>query len=98
ASPMIATTASAGGVVGTAVPNDTAVLSNGFSPTGTITFTLIAPDSSTAYTETVPVNGNGSYSTRKTTPPTHVGTYTCRPPTAAMPPTIRPRTTAAMNC
>jgi hypothetical protein len=43
--------------------NDTATLRHGISPTGTITFTLYKPGNTPAYTETVSVNGNGTYST-----------------------------------
>src|SRR5262245_35256719 len=42
---------------------DTAVLANGFRPTGTITFTLVGPGGGTVDTETVTVNGNGIYTT-----------------------------------
>ena len=43
---------------------DTADLEGGFNPTGTITFTLIGPDGTTVLdTETILVNGNGTYST-----------------------------------
>jgi hypothetical protein len=42
---------------------DTSTLESGFNPTGTITFTLITPGGATADTETVTVNGNGSYTT-----------------------------------
>lgn len=42
---------------------DSAVLSGGNNPTGTITFTLAAPGGSAVDTEMVPVNGNGTYST-----------------------------------
>ncbi len=42
---------------------DSATLANGFGPTGTITFTLVAPDGSTADTEKVTVSGNGNYTT-----------------------------------
>ena len=42
---------------------DSAVLSGGSTPTGTITFTLVAPGGSTVDTETVSVNGNGTYTT-----------------------------------
>jgi hypothetical protein len=41
---------------------DTAVLAGGVTPTGSITFTLVY-QSQTVYTETVSVNGNGSYTT-----------------------------------
>jgi uncharacterized repeat protein (TIGR01451 family) len=42
---------------------DLAVLENGYHPTGTITFTLVAPGGGTVDTETVTVNGNGIYTT-----------------------------------
>jgi Hint domain len=43
---------------------DTADLENGYNPTGTITFTLYAPDGTTLLdTETVNVSGNGTYTT-----------------------------------
>src|SRR4029077_15723106 len=42
--------------------NDTAALSGGYHETGTITFTLYQ-GSTLLDTETVPVNGNGTYST-----------------------------------
>src|SRR5262249_21427851 len=42
---------------------DTASLAGGVNPTGTITFTLIAPGGGTVDTETVTVNGDGTYTT-----------------------------------
>src|SRR5262249_33506973 len=42
---------------------DTAQLSGGYYPTGTITFTLVAPGGATVDTETVPVGGDGTYTT-----------------------------------
>ena len=42
---------------------DTADLENGFRPTGSITFTLVAAGGATVNTETVAVNGNGAYTT-----------------------------------
>ena len=42
--------------------NDSALLSGGHSPTGTITFTLVY-NGSTVDTETVSVSGNGTYTT-----------------------------------
>ena len=39
------------------------MLSGGYHETGTITFTLIAPNGTTVDTETVAVNGNGTYTT-----------------------------------
>jgi len=62
ASPSLGTTASAGGLVGSTL-NDSAILSGGYFPTGTITFTLTGPGGSAVGTETVMVNGNGSYAT-----------------------------------
>ena len=50
--------------VATAPFNDSATLSAGFNPSGTITFTLYAPDGTTAvYTNDVVVTGNGTYGT-----------------------------------
>ena len=44
--------------------NDSATLSAGFNPSGTLTFTLYAPDGTTVvYTDHVLVTGNGIYST-----------------------------------
>jgi uncharacterized repeat protein (TIGR01451 family) len=43
--------------------SDSATLSGGSNPTGTITFTLTAPGGTTADTETVTANGNGTYAT-----------------------------------
>ncbi len=42
---------------------DTATLTGGFSPTGSITFTLYAPGGGSVDSETVTVNGNGNYTT-----------------------------------
>jgi hypothetical protein len=54
------------------IPNDDATISGAFSPTGTVTFNLYSPADSTcsgtpALTQTVNVNGNGTYSTTNTT-------------------------------
>ena len=65
ASPTITTTPSAGTVtLGTSsvTLNDTATLSGGYYESGTITFTLYQ-GSTLVDTETVPVNGNGTYTT-----------------------------------
>jgi hypothetical protein len=43
--------------------SDSATLSGGSNPTGTITFTLTAPGGSIFDTETVTANGNGNYAT-----------------------------------
>jgi hypothetical protein len=66
AKPTLSTTPSPNVVtLGTAAVTltDTATLAGGFRPTGTITFTLLAPGGSTVDTETVTVTGNGSYTT-----------------------------------
>jgi hypothetical protein len=77
ANPAIVTSAavSAGGVVGTAQLSDSATLSGGYNPTGTITFSLKAPDGSTSTVATVSVNGDGAYNGPAVTA-TEVGTYT----------------------
>jgi uncharacterized repeat protein (TIGR03803 family) len=55
---------------------DLANLSGGFNPTGTITFTLYAPDNVTIVdSETATVDGNGSYFTPTGYAPTAIGTY-----------------------
>jgi len=76
--PQIVTTASPSTILGGQI-FDTATLSGGASPTGTITFTLYGPNNVTctgvpAFTNTVPVNGNGSYVSSPFTP-TSAGTY-----------------------
>ena len=78
ATPTINTVASSttGTVVGTATLTDTATLSGGTNPTGLITFTLTAPDGTTAATETATVTGDGSYTTPTSILATQVGTYT----------------------
>jgi hypothetical protein len=53
------------------IPNDDATISGALAPTGTITFKLFAPADATcagagAYSQTVTVNGNGTYSTSNT--------------------------------
>ena len=79
ATPALSTQASAGVVLGGKV-SDTATLSGGASPTGTITFRLFGPNDATCSltpvdTETVMVNGNGSYATPVGFMPTMAGTY-----------------------
>src|SRR5205085_2900464 len=54
---------------------DTAVLSGGFTPTGTIIFTLTGASNTVVDTETVTVSGNGTYSTPTGFVPTITGTY-----------------------
>ncbi|MFN2606794.1 MAG: beta strand repeat-containing protein, partial [Acidimicrobiales bacterium] len=65
ATPALSTNASASVPVGGTI-HDTATLTGGLSPTGTITFNLFGPNDATctgavAFTATVPVAGNGSY-------------------------------------
>ncbi len=88
ASPAISTTpggtVTCGGIVNL---TDSALLSAGYNPTGTITFYLFAPgitpngnDSNNVYTDTVSVNGNGTYTTSMGNNPggyaaTTTGTY-----------------------
>src|SRR5205807_2447290 len=55
--------------------NDTATLSGGYHPTGSITFTLVY-NNATVDTETVTVSGNGSYSTPTRRSPPLSGTVT----------------------
>jgi uncharacterized repeat protein (TIGR01451 family) len=65
-------------IAGSAILNDTADLEGLVNPTttGTIAFTLYAPDNSVAFTQTVTVNhGNGLYSTSNTAVATQAGTY-----------------------
>jgi hypothetical protein len=70
--------AGSGSGVGSAIPEDSAVLSGGYKESGPITFTLYAPDNSIVDTETVTPNGDGTYATSNTTVATQVGTYTWR--------------------
>jgi uncharacterized repeat protein (TIGR01451 family) len=64
ASPTITTSAGPTVLLGSgAALTDSATLANGFNPTGTITFTLARPDGAVVYTNTVTVNGNGTYTT-----------------------------------
>jgi len=65
ARPGFTAIASAGGQAGSKV-TDTATLSGGFQPTGTVSFNLYGPGDNTCartpvFTSTVPVNGNGIY-------------------------------------
>jgi hypothetical protein len=76
--PSLSTAASSGVTVGSSI-SDTATLSGGSSPTGTITFNLFGPNDSmcsglTIFTNTVTVNGNGMYASGNFTPGT-AGTY-----------------------
>ena len=73
----LTTTPGATVVLGSGNPlTDSATLSGGSSPTGTITFTLYAPNGTTVVdTETVPVNGDAIYATPSGYTPTAAGTY-----------------------
>jgi hypothetical protein len=78
ATPSLLTTANPAFTLGTTAPTltDSAVLSGGFFPTGTITFTLTGPGGF-SYTQTDTVSGNGTYTAGDTLPATGVdpGTY-----------------------
>jgi hypothetical protein len=65
ASPTLTTAANLTSVTfGTAaILEDTATLSGGYNPGGSITFTLVGPGSATVDTEAVSVSGDGSYTT-----------------------------------
>jgi uncharacterized repeat protein (TIGR01451 family) len=78
AQPSIVTSADQTVLAGATV-SDTAVLSGGFDPSGTITFKAYGPDdddcsAAAAYTTSVAVSGNGSYGPVSFTPDT-AGTY-----------------------
>jgi hypothetical protein len=63
-SPTLTTTPGGTIVLGSGVNmNDTATLSGGYTPTGTITFTLYDPNNVPVYVDNVSVNGNASYTT-----------------------------------
>jgi hypothetical protein len=69
------------GTAGSTTVKDTATLSGGFSPIGTITFTLYGPSpqpncsAAPVDTETASVTGNGSYTTPAGFTPAQGGTY-----------------------
>jgi len=78
AATTLSTQASPGVTLGGAI-SDTATLSGGAAPTGTITFNLYAPGDSSCtgapvFTSLVPVNGNGSYTSASFTSAA-IGTY-----------------------
>jgi len=81
ASPALATSPSPGGLVGGTTVTDTATLSNGVNPTGTIRFRAYGPSATADCTtipvdnETVTVTGNGSYTTPVGFTPAQAGTY-----------------------
>ena len=79
ANPTIVTQVSSASITIGDPVSDTATLSGGSSPTGTITFNAFGPNDATcsgtaAFTNTVTVSGNGNYSSGSFTP-TAVGTY-----------------------
>jgi hypothetical protein len=81
ATPSLSTVASPGVTLGAPV-FDTATLSGGLAPTGTITFNLYGPndaicDSTSKFTSTAIVNGNGTYTSASFTP-FAIGTYRWR--------------------
>lgn len=76
AQPSISTSATASAALGESI-SDSATLSGGADPTGTITFTAYGPDgcsSGAVFSSSVAVNGNGSYGSGGFTP-TQPGTY-----------------------
>ncbi len=77
ASPTVTTSASEtlGGVVGSSVLSDSATLAGSYNGTGTITFSLTAPDGSVTTFPAVTVSGNNTYTSPNVTA-TQVGTYT----------------------
>jgi hypothetical protein len=81
ANPSIVTTPGGTVVIGSGTKmTDSATLSGGYNPTGTITFTLLDPSNATVYTDVVTVSGNGTYTTSTGTNPggylpTVAGTY-----------------------
>ena len=77
ATPSLTTTAGGTVVVGSGNKlTDSATLSGGYDPTGTITFTLYAPGGTTVVnTETEAVNGDGTYATPSGYTPTQLGIY-----------------------
>ena len=77
ATPAIATTPSAGGPVGTSI-SDTATVTGGFNPTGTVTFELFPPRDATAPgPRSSPPTTRSAEAAPRPTPssPTAVGTY-----------------------
>ena len=85
ASPAIVTAANpTTASVGATRLQDTATLSEGYNPTGEITFTLYASDDITSvYSEQVAAAGNTTVSTTNGWVPTRPGHTTGRPATAA---------------
>lgn len=64
ANPVVTSSAGSAVTFGSGVAlTDTATLSGGSVPTGTLTFTLYDPSGGVAYTDAVAVSGNGTYAT-----------------------------------
>ena len=80
-SPSISTTTNPGSATFGDILNDSATLTGGFNPTGTITFRLFAPNllgdcsAAAAYTQVVTVTANGTYSTSPGLASNAVGTW-----------------------
>ena len=78
ASPKIVTTASPSAITingGSITLSDSAVVSNGVNPTGSLLFTLNGPNGFT-YKQTVTITGNGTYTAHDTLPASALaGTY-----------------------
>ena len=94
----VSTTAGPGGLAGSTTVTDTATLSGGYKPTGTITFNLFpTADCSGAPvdTETVTVSGNGTFTTPTGYTPTRLAPITGPPATPGMPATTTPPRPAA---
>ena len=76
--PTLVTSATGSATVGDFI-YDTATLSNGFNPTGSITFNLFYNDATCSgvslFTEVIPVTGNGSYTTDPGYQTVAAGTY-----------------------
>jgi uncharacterized repeat protein (TIGR03803 family) len=82
--PTITTAAGSSVTFGAGQPlTASATLSGGDNPTGTITFTLDGPNSTIVDTETVPVDGDGTYQTPTGYLPTGAGTISGSPPIVA---------------
>ena len=81
ASPALATNPGPGGMVGATTVKDTATLSNGVNPTGTIQFKAYGPSATAncttppVHTEAVTVTGNGGYPTPTGFTPAQAGTH-----------------------
>jgi uncharacterized repeat protein (TIGR01451 family) len=75
ASPAISTVASPGGTVGTVTVTDTATVSGGFNPTGSVTFRLFSDSGCATQVSTSAVALTGATATSAAHTPTTAGTY-----------------------